>query len=153
MAGIAEALDLIKKAGDLVKSGATIGLQETIMDLRHAVLDVKDEVLTLRAELQAYKAKELEADSWKETEALYPLVKAPGGAMVRQSAAPPEHYVCPKCFVERHVYPLQDKRVMSGDWTCPGCRGTFPVDEPTSLGPIGILGSGGRGGPDDWMAR
>lgn len=149
MLGISDAVDLSKKVFDLVKTGATIGLQETVMQLREAVLNAKDEVLTLRAELQAFKAKELETESWKETEAKHPMVEAPGGAMVRKTEGPPEHYVCPKCFEDRKVYPLQDKRVMSGDYACPGCDRSYPVGNQPKLAPIAYP----RGGPDDWMAR
>jgi hypothetical protein len=149
--GISDAVELTKKVAELVRAGATIGLQETVMQLREAVLNAKDEVLTLRSELQAFKAKELEAQSWKEAEAKYPLVRAPGGAMVRKTEGPPEHYVCPKCFEDRKVYPLQDKKVMSGDYACPGCDRGYPVDKPRKMPPM-VYPHGG-GGPDDWMAR
>jgi predicted RNA-binding Zn-ribbon protein involved in translation (DUF1610 family) len=152
MLGISDAVELTKKVGDLVRTGVTIGLQETIMDLREAVLNAKDEVLNLRAELQAYKSKELEAQNWQDLETKYPLVKAPGGGTVRKTAGPPEHYVCPKCFEDRRIYPLQDKRVMSGEYACPGCGKSFPVDQPKKFEPISYPTRGG-GGPNDWMSR
>jgi predicted RNA-binding Zn-ribbon protein involved in translation (DUF1610 family) len=151
MLGISDAVELAKKVTDLVKAGATIGLQETVMQLREAVLNGKDEVLTLLAEVQAFKAKELEAQTWQHTEAKYPMVKAPGGAMVRKTAGPPEHYVCPRCFEDRKVYLLQDKRVMAGSYECPGCGKSFPVDQPKKLPPIIYPAAGG--GPEDWMNR
>jgi hypothetical protein len=152
MLGISDAVELTKKLGELVKAGATIGLKEAIMELREAVLNAKDEVLSLRAELQAYKVKDLEAHSWKEAETKYPLVKAPGGAMVRKTAGPPEHYVCPRCFEDRKIYPLQDKRVMSGDHACPGCGRSYPVDLPKRLPPM-VVQAPGSGSPEDWMNR
>jgi hypothetical protein len=131
MLGISDAVELTRKVAELVKTGATIGLQETVMELREAVLNAKDEVLTLRAELQAFKAKDLEAESWNDAERKYPMVKAPGGAMVRKTEGPPEHYVCPKCFVDRKVYPLQDKRIVTtGEYGCPGCGRAYLVALP-----------------------
>jgi predicted RNA-binding Zn-ribbon protein involved in translation (DUF1610 family) len=141
MLGISDAVELAKKVGELAKGVATIGLQETILQLREAVLNAKDEVLALRAEVQAFKAKELEAQTWQNAELKYPLVKAPGGAMVRKTAGPPEHYVCPKCFEDHKLYPLQDKRAMSGDYACPGCGKSFPVDQPKPLPSISYHGA------------
>jgi hypothetical protein len=45
-----------------------------------------------------------------------------------KTAGPPEHYACPGCFEDRKIYPLQDKRAVSGDHVCPGCGKSFPVD-------------------------
>jgi hypothetical protein len=129
--GISEAMELARKATELVKGLATIGLQETIMDLRQAVLNVKDELLELREENQTLKAVAAEKTAWAETVAKYPLVQAPGGAMVRKTDGPPEHYACPKCFEDRKIYPLQSKRIpTTGGYGCPGCGKGFLVDVP-----------------------
>jgi len=145
MLGISDAVELARKVTELVKAGATIGLQETVMELREAVLNAKDEVLTLKADLQAFKAKELEADTWQQTEGSHPLVTAPGGAVVRKTAGPPEHYVCPRCFEDRKVYPLQDKRIITtGESGCPGCGRGFLVALPEKPPRINYPQRGGR---------
>jgi hypothetical protein len=149
--GISEAMELARKATELVKGLATIGLQETIMDLRQAILNVKDELLHLREENQTLKAAALEKTSWSDTASKYTLVKAPGGAMVQKTDGPPEHYVCPKCFEDRKVYPLQDKGVMSGHYGCPGCNKSFAIDAPRTREPNSFEPRGG--GPQSWMRR
>jgi hypothetical protein len=146
--GISEAVDLVKKVGDLVKAGATIGLQETIMELREAVLNAKDEVLRLREENQSLKEAVSSKSAWAETVAQYPLVEAPGGAMVRKTVGPPEHYACPKCFEDHKVYPLQSKRIVTtGEYGCPGCGRGFLVDAPGKLPEIRYPRGGG------WSSR
>lgn len=147
MLGISDAITLTQKISDLIKAGATMELKEKIVELREAVLNAKEEILALRAENLALKTKEHEADNWGATVAAYPLVKAPGGAMVRRTDGPPEHYACPKCFEDRKVYPLQDKGVYSGSWDCPSCGESFTVGVPRT--PRIDLGSPGG----TWSSR
>jgi hypothetical protein len=133
MLGISDAIELTKKIGELVRAGAVLELQETIAELREALSNAQDEVLALRAEVRAFKLKELEKLLWEGTAAKFPLVKAPGGGLVRRTEGPPEFYACPKCFEDQKTYPLQPSNAATGYHACPGCGKSFPVDPPKPL--------------------
>jgi hypothetical protein len=120
-------------------------VQDTMFELRNSLAALQEENHTL-------KEAQRERDDWSAKEAAYPLVQAPGGAMVRKTAGPPEHYVCPKCFEDRKVYPLQNKRIVTtGEYGCPGCGRPFLVDAPGKLPEINYPRGGGRSGPHGWM--
>lgn len=133
MAGIKEALDLTKLVGELVKKGVTLEAQERIADLRQAVLDVREELDSVREENRQLKQQVTEQDRWQERAARYTHVVAPGGAHVYHSDGPPPHYACPRCFEHREISILQDQRVMSGEFLCPGCDRRFAVDPERPL--------------------
>jgi hypothetical protein len=105
---IADALDHLGK------------VQDTMFELRNSLA-------ALQEENHALKEARREHDDWSARATAYPLVQAPGGATVRKTDGPPEHYVCPKCFEDRKIYPLQDKGVMSGHYACPGCGKSFAI--------------------------
>jgi hypothetical protein len=117
-----------------------------------ATYDLRDELFRLQDENRVLKEAQRERDDWSKRAAGYVLTLTPGGAMVQKTAGPPEHYACPRCFEDRKVYPLQDKRVMSGDYACPGCEKSFPISRPQKLPPIAYPSHGG-GSPEDWMNR
>jgi predicted RNA-binding Zn-ribbon protein involved in translation (DUF1610 family) len=121
------------------------------MDLREAVMNAKDEVLTLRAELQAFKAKELEAESWKDVSAKYTLVATPSGGTVYETEGPPPHFACPTCFVSKKIIPLQHAGGSSVAYQCPQCKAMFPIQERQARSKFEP--PAGRGGPNSWMSR
>jgi predicted RNA-binding Zn-ribbon protein involved in translation (DUF1610 family) len=56
----------------------------------------------------------------------YELVETEGGAVVYKSKTGPDHFACPSCF-NNEIQILQDRRVVSGIFDCPGCKASFPV--------------------------
>jgi hypothetical protein len=121
-------------------------VQDTMFELRNSLI-------ALQEENHALKEAQRDRDEWSIRAAAYALTSAPGGAMVQKTAGPPEHYACPRCFEDRKIYPLQDKRVMSGAHACPGCGRSYPVDQPQKLPPMTYPSSHGGGSPEDWMNR
>ena len=116
-------------------------VQDTLFTLRSALADLQNENLEL-------KAKQRDRDSWDAKSRKYSLVQAPGGAMVYRTKDPPAHYACPKCYGDRKIVFLQDKRVMSGEYACPGCGKHFMVDGPKqAMLQYPPSGGGGQG----WM--
>ena len=138
--GITEAVELTKTVTELVKKGVTLELQERIAELREAVLNVKDEVLSLREQNQDLRAKLAAQESWEARAAGYKLITAPGGALVRHSPGPPEHYACPRCYEAHKISILQDRRVMSGAFDCKECSASYNVKLHKPLPPIGARG-------------
>jgi hypothetical protein len=134
--GINKVVALTRTIADLVKKGATLELQERITDLREAVQDAKDEVLALREENRELRGKMAEQEAWDARASKYTLVTTAGGAHVYRTGGPPEHYACPKCFEDRKIHILQDKRLLSGTFVCPSCSSEFPVNPRTSLPPL-----------------
>lgn len=133
-------MDAEVRAKVLEAMDALIQSQTQLLDARIQMHDLVDENRTLKRKLE-------EREDWKQRADRYELVKAPGGAMVHQFKGEPAHYACPACFERQQVQVLQDRRVMSGDWSCPSCDKTFHVTQPTknpSRGP--------GGGPNSWMA-
>jgi hypothetical protein len=101
--------------------------QDTLYDLRDENFRLQTENAGLRDELKA-------RDDWKARSASYHLHETSGGAIVYQSVPPvpyPTHYACPSCFEQRTIQILQDQRVKSGAFYCPGRKVVYPVKAAT----------------------
>ncbi len=128
---IAEALDHL------------LSLQSTLFDLRAQLAEIQQENFELRAKLR-------ERSEWDEQSSIYGLVETKGGAVVYRTKEPPLRYACPKCFGDRKIQFLQDLKVYSGDYRCPDCKVTYPVDERKQAK---LHYPGGSGGPQGWMGN
>ena len=64
--------------------------------------------------------------------------ETPGGAVVYGFDGSPKHYACPSCINKKELQILQDDKTYTGEFTCPGCNKSFPVnpydDSPESVG-------------------
>jgi regulator of replication initiation timing len=101
----------------LEKLGA---VQDTLFYLREELSQLQTENYGLKEKLNA-------AEDWKAKLAEYELKETQGGAVVYQFRGNPIHYVCPSCLNKKEIHILQDRRVMSGVFDCPGCSKTFPI--------------------------
>lgn len=128
--GISEAVELSRTIGELVKKGFTLELQERITELREAILNAKDEVISLREENQTLRMQVRAQESWETKAAHYELVAMPGGALIYESAGPPPHYACPKCFEDHHIHILQDPHSTGQILNCVNCKSNFRVTPP-----------------------
>lgn len=105
-----------------------INVQDKILELRERSFELQEENQQLRNELNAN-------DEWKITTEGYDLITSKGGAHIYKSKNKPIHYACPKCFMEKRVYILNNG-------TCPNCRNSFLMEK---------IPSGRDSGLDDWM--
>lgn len=95
--------------------------QDNLFELREELFRLQTENDGLRRELKDH-------EGWEALAIKYRLQETAGGAVVYEFTEAPKHYACPSCFTKRTIQILQDRRVMSGDFGCPGCKATFPVD-------------------------
>ena len=102
----------------LEKLGAA---QDTLFELREDLFRLQGENDQLRQQLAS-------RDEWEAQKAAYRLTKTAGGAVVYISDGPPPHLACPVCLAKNTIQILQDRRVMSGVFDCPGCKAEYPVD-------------------------
>ena len=87
----------------------------------------REELARLQTENAQLKDKLKDKEAWEVRLAEYQLEKTAGGAVVYSFKGEPKHYACPSCVTKREIQILQDRRVSSGIFACPGCGKTFPV--------------------------
>jgi len=104
--------------------------QDTLFNMREELFHLQTENANLRRDIEAQQ-------NWQERLSQYQLTETAGRAVVYQSKTTPMHYVCPSCIEKREIQILQDRRVASGSFDCPGCKVKFPV-KPTSYSGIRI---------------
>ena len=100
---------------------------EKVGTVQDTLFYLRDELSRIQAENYELKEKLITAEDWKARLAEYELKETHGGAVVYQFKGKPTHYVCPSCINKREIHILQDRRVMSGSFDCPGCGKLFPV--------------------------
>ena len=103
--------------------------QDTVFQLRKELSHLQEENNRLKQELS-------ENEEWTKQRSNYELVKTKGGAVVYKSKERPNHYSCPNCIERREIQILQDRKVMFGDFNCPGCGKDFPVNPSRYTGSI-----------------
>jgi len=108
-------------------------IADLLTDAQDRLSDLQQVSIELREENAALRKQIVDHDDWQERLSAYDRVTAPGGAVVYQRAdtpagTQPDHYVCPACVERRELQILQDLRVMSGSFECPGCGNKYPVN-------------------------
>lgn len=96
-------------------------VQDKLHELREENYRLLDENRRLADQIRA-------AESWERRVASYKLIRTPGGAVVYRCDEGTPHYACPKCIEDHSVQILQDKKVYSGTYLCPGCKSEYGVD-------------------------
>lgn len=96
------------------------GIQDTLFYLR-------EELSCLQTENADLKEKLKNKEAWEGRLAEYQLEKTAGGAVVYGYKGEPHYYACPSCVTKEEIHILQDRRVMTGSYDCPGCGKSFPV--------------------------
>jgi len=100
-------------------------IQDTLFELREELFRLQDENRALKENIKSF-------NDWNSRLSRYKLVETEGGAVVYSSLEPPSHYVCPSCIEKKEIHILQDCRVYSGTFQCPGCDKTFPIKKEKS---------------------
>ena len=106
-------------------------------EAQDALFNLREELFRLQEENQNLKKTLNEKEEWRKRIENYELVETAGGAVVYKSKEGTNHYICPSCLERTEVHILQNRRVASGTFDCPGCDKTFPVNPFQS-------GGGGR---------
>lgn len=95
--------------------------QDTLFSLREELFKLQTTNNELRQQLVDFQA-------WQQKAEPYDLWKTAGGAVVYRFRGDPEHFICPSCFDSKKIHILQDNRMASGKYRCPGCTTEFPVN-------------------------
>lgn len=118
----------------LLETKIEVDARQKILDSLRQVGEAQDQLFQFREELyrlqtenRELKESILNVEDWKSRKMAYDLVETEGGAVVYQSKGTPKHYACPSCIERKEIQILQDRRVLSGDFDCPGCGKHFPV--------------------------
>lgn len=139
-AGVAAAMKVISHAIALLRELRGRGLsnehQQQVDDAMDLMRDGLDRIQALQAELIETRERnhqlqrQIDEDTaWQQRRAQYFMVAAPGGAHVYREGAEGNLYVCPACIENRQIMLLQNLGMVSGDWRCPGCGQTYPIEE------------------------
>jgi predicted RNA-binding Zn-ribbon protein involved in translation (DUF1610 family) len=95
-------------------------VQDKLFELREELANLQQERDDLRRKLTTF-------EDWDAKASGYQLTQTEGGAVVYVSSAAPKHFACPNCFDHKSLQILQDTRMASGHFECPGCGKSFPV--------------------------
>lgn len=106
--------------------------KERIGKVQDALLTIQDKLSTLQEENSGLKEQLRQKENWEQKIANLKLVETPGGAVVYQHNGQPPYYACPSCASKEELHILQDRRLISGMFDCPGCKSTFPVNKQSS---------------------
>ena len=98
--------------------------QDTLFDLREELFRLQSENDELRRQIKS-------SEDWQAQKSMYELSQTPGGAVVYSFTGTPKHYACPSCFAKSKIELLQNRRLVSGTFDCPGCKTTYPVNPRT----------------------
>jgi hypothetical protein len=102
-------------------------MQEQLFEAREQLFNLQKENDELRQQIKAH-------DDWTTRLDAFLLNKTIGGAVVYESRTnKPKHYACPHCIERQQIQILQDLNLMSGDFKCPGCKNTYPIDEKQKI--------------------
>lgn len=108
-----EIADLVKKLGDV--------------ELYRKIIELEGEIIELTREKRDLEKKLDDIETWEAQLKKYQLEETSGGAVVYGFNGSPKHYACPSCVNKKELQILQDLRVMTGDFSCPGCGKEFPI--------------------------
>ena len=136
---IKTALDGLKVAKDVFtgfneiqsESDTVVKINEAVKKVGNAqdtLYDLREELYKLQEENNLLKRQISSQESWGKQINQYELIKTEGGAVVYQSTKGVEHFICPSCIVKKEIQPLQNAKVPSGRFDCPGCNKGFPVN-------------------------
>ncbi|WP_439531622.1 hypothetical protein [Marinobacter adhaerens] len=96
-------------------------------EAQDALFQMREEMFRLQEENRLLKDSIAENENWEKRLSAYELAETSGGAIVFKSTSGVDHFACPSCAEKREIQILQDRRVVSGDYDCPGCGKSFPV--------------------------
>ncbi|MAO11929.1 hypothetical protein [Marinobacter sp.] len=96
-------------------------------EAQDALFQMREEMFRLQEENRLLKDSIAENENWEKRLSAYELTETSGGAIVFKSNSGVDHFACPSCAEKREIQILQDRRVVSGDYDCPGCGKSFPV--------------------------
>lgn len=115
-------LDFLSK-----KSESDPDIASHVLSLQKSLRDMHDAWSSVSAENEALKAKITEYDRWEDSFADYEKRRVKGGAVVFVHKDNDWDLICPNCVQQKSLQQLQDMKNMTGDFSCPNCRATFPV--------------------------
>ena len=134
--GAATALKALRESVDWIKKRRSEDseTQAKLNDIVTSSLEFQQALFVGREENEQLRNDLAERDSWDELAAKYELVNAPGGAVVYKYLESPEHYACPTCYQNQTVGHLQSLRSVAGNFECPSCKATYPIDARQAIG-------------------
>lgn len=112
------------------KSAVEAALDQ-LFDAQDRIATIQETAVALREENARLKQQIADADDWKKRVQDYKLVDTHGARVYL--GGNPQHYACPACMERRELHVLQDRKLASGHWSCPGCKETYPIDPPSGF--------------------
>lgn len=97
-------------------------------DAQDQLFQLREELFRLQTENKELKDTLSDQEKWKSKLTNYELTETPGGAVVYKSIQGTEHYACPSCIERKELQILQDRRIFTGSFECPGCGKAFLIN-------------------------
>jgi len=141
----------IKRVSELQKDNETLTAVNDALtrlgELQDKLYELRDAHADLQVKNRALEEKLAKRTEWETRRSGYKLVETSGGAHVYQNDGPPIHYACPACMERGEIHVLQNRRVATGAWACPGCDKQYPVSASKPWNPPPTSRGGG------WVTR
>lgn len=129
--GLKVAKNAITGLADLKIESESLGrINEAVKKVGEAqdtLFALREELFRLQEENNRLKLAIKNQEEWNQKRSNYELVETSGGAVVFKSKEGTPHFVCPSCLERKQIHILQDGKVWTGTFDCPGCEKTFPV--------------------------
>ena len=119
---VEKALDWFSK-----KAKSDPGMASHVLALQKSLRDLNDAWNSVSEENQELKTKIAEYDRWEDSLSVYKKCRVEGGAVVFVHKDNDWDLVCPNCVQQKSLQQLQDMKNLTGEFSCPNCRVSFPV--------------------------
>ena len=108
---------------------------QQVADVQQQLFSTNEQLFTLQKERDELQQRLKSSTDWEKEKAAYKLMETSAGAFIWESVeASPKHYVCPVCFADRKLIPLNKR----GEYVlgCPACNKTYQLDKPPPTPPM-----------------
>ena len=119
---------LLNEKNEMTVRERVMDILSRVDNIQSALFEARESLFEIQKERDDLQRQIREFENWKDTEEKYALQKTPGGAWLYESIGEPKHFVCPSCFAQKRVLPLQ--RSTDNLSRCPSCRVDYRIRLP-----------------------
>jgi hypothetical protein len=124
--------------GTLLNEKNEMTVRERVRDIlgrvdsiQTALFDAREDSFRVQQERDELQQKVRAFEDWKDTEKEYVLKKTPAEGWLYESVSDPKHFVCPSCFAQKRILPLQ--HLDDGIAMCPLCKADYQINPSPPL--------------------
>jgi rubredoxin len=108
---------------------------QQVADIQQQLFNTNQQLFELQKERDELQRQVKNTADWEIEKARYKMVETPAGTILWESVTgAPQHYVCPVCFADNKIMPLNKH----GEYSlrCPLCNKTYQREKPPPMTPM-----------------